>query len=178
MPDTSQPELNTIATAGIFKASGKREHSDQNIQRRRLELVEMNRKILCERDLKLAMQSGSPTNTVRSNQRGSSTLALTTLIGGLSFAMIAVVVSFGTTITFPRVGIVIASPLAAAVAGAIFGAVCGALIGRWMKKTEVVDTASAGRDESNQSRVFRSLSTQTYGPRNRFEKEWTSSNLG
>ncbi|MBC7501443.1 MAG: hypothetical protein H7315_13230 [Herminiimonas sp.] len=165
------------AATGLFKAGAKRERSDLSIKSRRLELIESNRELRRDRDRKLGILPALSNAPLRGSERGSATLAVTSVIGALSFAIVAVAITLGSSITIPRLGIVIATPMAAALAGACIGAMCGAIIGRLLAK----QPASSGSGElraENRPVHFRSLTQYYLVSRTRFEQEGTTSNLG
>lgn len=102
---------------------------------------------------------------------------MTSLVGALAFAIIAVSMTLGSSIRFPGLGIVIATPLAAAIAGATIGALCGMVIGRLLlNHNATIATPDISAAAPPPPVKLRSSYSQV--PRARFEQEWTTTNLG
>ena len=177
MPSVPPSNAKIHTATGLFKAGAKREHSDVSIKSRRMELIESNRELGRDRDRKLGILAALSSAPLRRSERGSATLAVTSIIGALSFAIVAVATNLGSSITIPRLGIFVTTPMAAALAGACIGAMCGALIGRSLAKQPTTSASPELRAEDLPV-PFRSFTHYSPVPRTRFEQEGTTSNLG
>lgn len=178
MPNASLPTSNAGTTTGLFRASGKRERSDAAIQRRRIEVIALNRVALLERDTKLAKPRLPLTKAIPDAQRGSSSVITTSVIGALAFAIVAVSMTFGIKLSVPTLGLFISSPFAAALAGGAFGAAIGALLGQLIKPKDALDMSEPENDSTKRPLIFKTSHIFSLVQRTRFQQEWTNSNLG